>query len=639
MFCHSCGGEITQGDGFCPACGAAVDSSPGGASSPPAKQERPARSLPPPRVVVPLGIGLVVLLAVVVVLVNGLGGGNGGAPSPTAAVRDLADSLQQQDLAAAIGVVSPEEASALSEIYETADDDLDLSASGTASGGDSDGTPVSISGLQLGEERLGPGIVKVPVSAGTVQGSLGGAPAELIPGAASPLHVDFAEADGPNGEGWYVVTQEVNGRWYVSPTMTLLQYLVDRDGLAPPYFGESSEGTAPAQPGQLLESLAGAVEGRDVNGILDLASGGEAAAMRPYTAALQELADRTEGSLETHVVDSRIDEHETGSGLVRLDLGHVALDTSIGDEYDYSAASVALDGLCVRVQREFDETSDHCQTRTGQLLGIEDFFVLARREDGGLRLAPLATLAEYVHLLAGQIGPNGMRRASGLAWGDSTAGTLTPGSTGSGKLNDAGYALLTYRADEPGLVAIDADQYLDMRGPDGETAAPLGCMKGAQIFELDSAGTYRVLVAAGEYESAPYRIAARSIPTRPASLSEEVSGRLDDNGFSAFALSFRAGQADDLAGRVPTEISFRGRTPVASSLAETGYGRYCSGGYALLGPDSLLDPLPRFEKVPPEPGSRDADLYYPAIDTRRYLLLSGSPGSRFRGKLTAQYGY
>lgn len=636
MFCSECGNRLEPGDQFCSSCGAAVEAAPG--ESAPAVPT-PVEPTPEPskrsrlRVLLPAALGAVALVVVIALLAKGLGGGSDGASSPDDAVQQLAKAVQQRDVAAAIAVIDPEEAATLADVYDEVHADLGGSATGGGSGSGGSTSEIIVSGLRLHDEHLGPNVAKVAISAGAVRGLI---KAGTLPGGIlnSDKNVDFqfAGAYGPAGEGWYLMTREVDGRWYVSPTMTALQYLVDERDLPPPDFAAASKGPGSAastpNPDELLSTLTEALNSRDVSQLLDLVSSQEAGAVRPYVAALQALLSELEGTAEVQVADSSFHQRDVGSGLVRLELSHAAFDTYVGDEYEGQQASVKVNGLCVNAISSEGYSSDSCQSEFGRTFGVSSFFVVARREDGGLRLAPIATVLEFAHLLATKLGHEGVRRATGSL--STEDGNLSPGSPASGRLSSAGYAVLSYDAASPGVVALEGNQYLALYGPDGDLIEPLGCPAGVQFYKLEQARGYRVVVGSGEYKAGNYEVRAEPLEAPEIGLGRDVSGTTGSGiGAAAFSLHVSG---------VEGEVIFHTRAPVESWLGEGAYGdEYCAGGSGgtvrqVAGPLSLLQPLPPFEPYPPPSnGYGDAWNYFAVDSGGAYLLVAGAPLTSFSG--------
>jgi len=647
MFCSECGNRLDPGDQFCSSCGAAIEAAPAAPAPGETAPAVPTPEAPAPGgrsrlwVLLPAALGAAVLVAVIALLANGLGGGSGGASSPDDAVQQLANAVQQRDAAAAIAVIDPEEAATLADVYEEVHADLGGSATGGGSGSAGSSSDLDISGLRLQDEQVGPGVARVAISAGGVRGLI---KAGALPGGIldSDKSVDFQFADtyGPAGEGWYVMTREVDGRWYVSPTMTALQYLVDEGELPSPDFAavsrDAGSAASTSNPSELLSALTEALNARDVGQLLDLVSNQEAAAVRPYLGALQALLNEVDGAAEVQVADSDFHQRDIGSGLVRLELSHAAFDAYVSDEYEGQQASVKVNGLCLNALSSEGYGSDSCQSGFGRTFGVNSFFVVARREDGGLRLAPIATVLEYAHLLAEQLGPEGVRRATGSLGHED--GSVSPGSPASGRLSSAGSAVLSYDAPSPGLLALEGNQYLALYDPDGALVEPLGCPAGVQFYDLEDAGGYHVVVGSGEYETGEYEVRAEPLEAPEIGLGESVSG-VTGSGIGAAAFSLRFEE-------IKEEVTFDTDAPVEIWLADPGDGaEYCAGSFQgavrqVAGPLSLLEPLPPFEATElPSSGGNEAYAYYFSDSEGAYLLIAGSPGTSFNGSFSVDSYY
>jgi zinc-ribbon domain len=442
-FCSECGKQISAESGFCPACGTptqgeavlavpvpAVPAMPAvTAASTPAPPLTASPTAAPPagaagrwaRILVPVGIGAVALVVVVVLLAKGLSGASGGADSPTAAVEQLAAAARVEDPAAAIALIDPDEARSLGTVYGKIRDALRPSGV-IQSTGTVRGTHVAIQGLQLNAEQLSSDVAKVTISGGTLSAAVQASvlPAVFGVNRDSESRTDLGSSSGPGGAGLFLMIRKQEGRWYISPTLTVLQYIVELHGLAQPDFStldsrNEAEGGA-SSPGQLASALAQAVSGSNVNGVLSLASEREASAVQPYSAALQELVGRAGGSLQVQVSAPQFTETPLDSGLVRLNLVHAGFNVSIDGDESSQTIDGTLNGPCVNASKTTDtgtSSSNKCFSHIHSLLGVGNYFVVAEHAAGGLRLAPIATVLEYARLLVNHLGSTGIRRLLG----------------------------------------------------------------------------------------------------------------------------------------------------------------------------------------------------------------------------------
>jgi hypothetical protein len=676
-FCSECGKQLNAGSGFCPACGtptqgeaapavpvtavpvpavpvpaasampaAPVSAVPAVPAAVPASapNAEPAASPDPGfgrrvRVFFPIGVGAVVLLIVVIMLVKGLGGASGGAGSPTAAVRQLASAAQAEDPAAAIAVIDPGEARTLAAVYRKVRDAL-RPAGVVQPTGAVTGTHVAIQGLQLNEEQLSSDVAKVTITGGTLSAAVKAAALPVVFGVNgdSGSTTDLGSARGPGGAGLFLMTRKQEGRWYISPTLTVLQYIVELHGLAQPDFStlesRSEAGGGASSPGQLASELAQAVSASDVSGVLNLASDREASAVRPYSAALQELVGRAGGSLQAQVSAPQFTETQLGSGLVRLNLIHAGFNLAIDGEESSQTIDGTFNGPCLSASTTTDtgtSDSNHCFSRIHSLLGVDNYFVVAEHAAGGLRLAPIATVLEYARLFVNQLGGAGIRRLLGAVTQEAPSGELASSSRASGHLNAAGYAVLAYHAPKPGLLALYSDQWTAIIEPGGRAAQPLACDAESELFQLRSAGDYRVLLAAPSYQAVPYHVSAEPVTAREVNVPSRISGSVGAAGQMA-VLAF------DLP---PSGASFQSASPVQSSIVgpEGSDNNSCApvqgelgemfGSRALIHPHNnepinySLTGLASSQSSATAPG-------------RYYLVISGAPGARFSGSLSPQ---
>jgi hypothetical protein len=638
VFCSECGTALGESSRSCPRCGASISDEPARGAEQSGPAPHPATRRLPLRVVTAIA-GVAALVAVGALLVRGLGG-TSGADSPTAAVRQLAAAAEAGDPAAAIAMIDPGETQGLSAAYSKVRDAMKASG-GLHANGTIAGAAVKFEELRLSEQRLGPDVAKVIITGGTLKAAGTLKPLYWPAGGPASSTVDLASARGPSGPdspgaGLFLVTRKHEGRWYVSPAMTALQYLVDTRGLPEPDFSKSgasvSTGQQTSNPERLASALAQAVSDNDVEALIGLMPEEEASALRPYSAALQQLVSQDGGSLQLQFNNPQLTETPIGGGLERLNIGHLGFAASVSREEEFegeggSSTSGAINGPCWEAVSNYGKRSHGCFGQIHQVLGVSDLFVVARRESGGLRLAPIATLLTYVRMAVERIGGSGVRRLFGAIAHEAPAGTLTAGVRASGHLNDAGYTMLAYHAQSPGLLAVDSNQDAVVLKQDGDEAQRLACPDGSELYQLGSAGSYRVLVGAGDYRPESYWVLAEPVHPQNASVPSQVSGTIG-NGARLTVLSVD----------VPSEgASFQTRSPVLSTftgpLGESEDSCYAPSVTTILGPEALLHPSEVHLASYPSADEGSSSTY--GSDQHSYLAISGSPEAKFSGELTA----
>jgi hypothetical protein len=683
MFCSDCGSQAEEGARFCATCGRAFEApqeQPESATTPMPADEEPAEPattampaddepaapptapMPAAAAALPIGqraaappppppstpalaaasgdasrprrlgprlivaAGLIALVVVIVVLVKGLGGGAGGADTPVGAVQNLAAALRKEDPAAALGTIAPGESRDVSALYA----ELRKHAGHVLrSDGGLAGAQVSVSALKLESQDLGNGVAKVSATSGRLSAALKDAAGAslLAPRSSSQSALDLG------GSRDYLMARKQDGAWFVSPILTLLQQLVDYEGLPQPDFSllddEGDSAGAPKTPQVLMSALAQAISDKNVDALLNLFSDREVGVVRAYRAAAQELVSRISGSLDATVSDTDIEQHSLGSGRVRLDIKHASAHAKLSSDYDVADVDLRLNGFCLDVQGTTSFSG--CDTETHRILGINDPFVVADTDGGRLRLAPLATIKAYADQLIDHVGDAGVKRILGTVAQDDAGSVLRSGVNVTGKLNEGGYALHAYQGAADELLAIDTDRTALVVGPGGARVPVLGCQDGTALFQLPAAGTYKVIVAGATYAPGPYRIVAERVKAASAGFPSNVSGTVGD----------RARVAVVRFDKPASDVQFTTDSLVSSTIVDPNddsYPSYDCAGDSRIGPASVF--AQGSEDQPQAPTEGDGGTY--SFDTdasgERLLIIAGASDARFSGTLD-EYSY
>ncbi len=167
-------------------------------------------------------------------------GDGGGADSPEAAVRQLADAITNEDPLAAVDVLAPGEVRTLRRSLDGAADkaeqlELVEDASEPLAGFD-----LEVQDLDLEVEALADGFAKVSVVDGAIDGAMDpdGLAARIRDRmgddtAPEAERVELTELETPDGEAPFVIAIEESDGWYVSPAYTAMEYLrINEDGPA-----------------------------------------------------------------------------------------------------------------------------------------------------------------------------------------------------------------------------------------------------------------------------------------------------------------------------------------------------------------------------------------------------------------------
>ncbi|ROS31538.1 hypothetical protein [Cellulomonas sp. PhB150] len=346
-----------------------------------------------------------------------------GAPTPEAAVTQLIEGVAHKDGIAVYGAISPAEIDALSPMLSAqtgADDEANRKKLIKVL----DAFDVDLAGLDVTVEPIGDGLAKVSVVAGTLtvdgdakeivdaladvyepamgglEGLTGGSTDEMWDEAATevdqalPWSVDATELTwdaeaGPQQP--FLVAVEEGGSWYVSPLMTLGEYVnVETDGdrgAMPDRSSAAGADTAEAAGTQFVGAVA-TLFGGDTRPMVAALPLAEARFVSVYVQAWLDEADADTGNPtlgEARFRPTRIDADHTRLAIERVTLG--------GEH------PATFEGVCVT-----DESSGQklCadDSKLGKELGLSDFGLVAVDGDGGWHVSLLATTADWSSIVS-----------------------------------------------------------------------------------------------------------------------------------------------------------------------------------------------------------------------------------------------
>ncbi len=637
-FCGECGAATTHDTKFCPSCGAPQA---GKAVDPPPAEPIPASAAVPAPVAAPAQpgsssklplrlaavLGAVAVVGVLIAVVSGIGGESGGAGSAEEAVRELQAAIEQEDAAAALAIVHPDEKRAAGQVYdavlEAGRSSKSLDSSGRLAGAD-----VKVKDVTFEGSELGPGVHRVTVTGGTIAATIRGSAVKSVFRPADDLSTEqsIASANLAGGAGVPIMVREKDGKWFVSPIMTALEILVGEEALPAGDFsdpGEPAEGPKTTTAQELASALAGAATERNVAAVLDLISPREAAAVRPYTGTLQQLVARIGDSAEFNVSRVDAEEKSTGSGLVRLDLRGLAGSGTVNG----GTANISVNGLCGTAEI-FGDTSQSCDTQNFKpLFGVDRGFIMAEKSGDNLRVAPVATVMEYLKALTKELKPSGIARVGGAIGNVKSSGGLGAKEV-TGRLNDAGLAVRIITSPGPdALVAVRSDRNVLMVGPDGGAIEALSCANGTSVFQLGKAGTFKAVIAANGLNALSYKVSAAIVKTTDAELPSTVSGTLPPSGVQVLSVEQPTGSV----------YNFQSESPVNSASIPKGES-YCYSSSA----ESVFGSQPVFNNDESSLLENTSGEYSPSstvYSASSYLVITGEPGTRWTGELTAEEAY
>jgi len=350
-----------------------------------------------------------------------------GAPTPEAAVTQLIEGIAHQDGIAVYGAISPSEIEGLSPVLSaqtgTADDEDARKKLLTVL----DALDVDLAGLDVDVEPIGDGLAKVSVVSGTLsvdgdakeivdaladvyEPAMGGLES-LTPGGTDEMW-DHATAEVDKALPWsidakdlawdakagaqrpFLVAVEEGGSWYVSPLMTLGEYVnveTDGDRGAMPDLSSQAGADTAESAGTQFATAAAALFGGDTGPMVAALPAAEARFFSVYVQAWLDDADGRTGNPtvdEASFVPTPIDDDRT-----RLAIGRVAL----GGEHP-----AVVEGVCVT-----DTTSGQkmCADSSPlvEQLGFDELGLVAVHADHGWNVSILATFADWSSIVGSHL--------------------------------------------------------------------------------------------------------------------------------------------------------------------------------------------------------------------------------------------
>ena len=383
-----------------------------------------------------VGLGAVALVAVGVVGWLLVGSKLLPARSPEAAVDRLVDGISGKDPLAVYGALSPSEVSLFRSGFEgldglAADPGPTLDPQAQQAWQDAlDSVSITVEGVELESTPIGDGLAKVAVVQGSV--TIEGDPELITDAVLEAMRGMLAEA-GPSGTAWlddpaerdsmveeladslpftaspadewqvrgeapYVVAVHEGRGWYVSPLMTLGEYLITEMGLdrgempdgarAPSY--DTPEEAAEAATVGLVDLLVG--ESAGLTGALAKAESRFATVyLEPM---LAELDPAELGLDRVEVTTARFEVLESDDDRAVLGVSNLVLELTS----DGQTGSMRYDGDCFSIEAPGVGETPVCMSDVPLYaeLGLGRTAFVAVREDGGWRVSVIATFAEQM---------------------------------------------------------------------------------------------------------------------------------------------------------------------------------------------------------------------------------------------------
>jgi hypothetical protein len=299
--------------------------------------------------------------------------GSGGAGSPEAAVQQLADAVSHRDPLAAVDVLAPSEVRSMHDsVQHISDRAADLKIVDSASK-PLVGVDLSVENLQLASTPLADGYTKVTITGGTISAAAHRAALSQL------LQQAMRSSDNPDPSGkvdlarlaasqhlpTFVMTVRHDGRWYVSPAYTALEYLREaNDGPAADFGSADASKLGSDSPDHAVQDALRALQAGDWDRLMALSPPDELP-VYDYRAWIDQAAAdvHPDFSIDSLTTTSDV---SGDNGVVKLEASGTypsngnrvkwqvggscpSLDTYFGfsDGYDGTSASTPNPGFCV----------------------------------------------------------------------------------------------------------------------------------------------------------------------------------------------------------------------------------------------------------------------------------------------------
>ena len=101
-------------------------------------------------------------------------------------------------------------------------------------------------------------------------------------------------------------------------------------------------------------------------------------------------------SLDLELTDLEADADEDGD-LLKLTIDNAAVEATASDsDGDYEGGILEIDGLCVRGTDDYGDSDESCiDGEVRNETGIDSYFLMLSKNDGGWQVDPLATSMSY----------------------------------------------------------------------------------------------------------------------------------------------------------------------------------------------------------------------------------------------------
>lgn len=437
--------------------------SPAGAT-PPGGQPRKRRKL---LVAVPVVVAVAVAGGIAVAATRGAMGDTGGAATPEDAVRSAATAVGKQDVGALLSVMNPDEVRTLGPLLEMARQKVAPSGVVQADGVLAPWLSLTLTGITMTDDRPRPDVAMVTLTGGQAAASMDETTMPTVIRSANPRQIRSAgsiASDQTSGGGSpagmrTIVVLDRGGRWFISPTTTVLEALRRQLRLPAPSF------SSPTPLGNGASTPAGAVEGLMTsaqNGDLRSAAGYLSTKDLPglgwyynsFAGEITSALEQAPGSLSN--LDTSVDQMSDGLQKVTV---HAVSGQGRNGSFRYQSGCVVTP----------DSSHPSClDGNVSRLTGLTDPFVVTEKDGGHWRVSVMATALEYLRVLVTKGNAEAAYMALGVPQIAPVTATIQSGQSASVTYNQAGYAHIVVQGTPNGCLTVDTKGgYPYYRGTDG----------------------------------------------------------------------------------------------------------------------------------------------------------------------------
>jgi hypothetical protein len=341
----------------------------------------------------------------------------GAADSPQAAVERLVRAVTDEDVLGVLAALDPAEGDLLRDGYKPTADQAASNGVIADEGDPLASVDVNATDLEYSVENLGERVAAVRITAGKFDGSFD--PSKLPSNTRKDLPPDLlerksgstsiAELQGDSDEPIPpIVTVKRDSGWYVSVFYTIAEAIRTSSDGEKPDFDHPPASQGADSPKAVIEQLAVAINGIDLDKGLQLIDPESLRVLVDYRASIESLVDPRELADERKnwsfaLNDLQVKTTELDDAHTRVDVTSLRGNAKSIDDGVPDVATFSVNGTCYdatdTIGRAKPETTTGCLKDTGYTFGLNSFFIVVAQRSGQYYLDPLRTIEEYARII------------------------------------------------------------------------------------------------------------------------------------------------------------------------------------------------------------------------------------------------